>query len=70
MKEYRVHYIDKEEKKERVFYFLDYNDINALFKDLAAMEFESEYGEVLFIEKDFIVECVDDLETQPPSVPA
>ncbi len=51
MKEYLVHYKDRETKKEATFYFLDYKDFNMLMRDLAAMDFESEYGEILDIEK-------------------
>lgn len=51
MNEYLVHYMDKDEKRVRTFYFLDYKDLNMLMRDLTAMEFEATYGEVLDMEK-------------------
>ena len=51
MNEYLVHYMDKDEKKVRVFYFLDYKNLNMLLNDLTAMDFEATYGEVLDMEK-------------------
>ena len=44
MNEYLVHYMDKDEKKVRVFYFLDYKNLNMLLNDLTAMDFEATYG--------------------------
>lgn len=57
MNEYLVHYMDKDEQKVKVFYFLDYKDLNTLMKDLTAMDFEATYGEVLDMEKVVIDEC-------------
>lgn len=59
MNEYLVHYMDKDEKKVRVFYFLDYNNLNMLLNDLTAMDFEATYGEVLDMEKVVIDEYAD-----------
>lgn len=59
MNEYLVHYIDKDEQKVRVFYFLDYKNLNMLLKDLTAMDFENTYGEVLDMEKVVIDEYAD-----------
>lgn len=57
MREYLVHYVDKNDGKVHIFYFLDYNDLTMLMNDLSAMDFEAEYGEVLDIEKVIIDEC-------------
>ena len=65
MNEYLVHYKDKDEQKVRVFYFLDYKDLNMLLKDLTAMDFENTYGEVLDMEK-----VVIDEYTETPAVSA
>ena len=65
MNEYLVHYMDKDEQKVRVFYFLDYKDLNMLLKDLTAMDFETTYGEVLDMEK-----VVIDEYTETPAVSA
>ena len=59
MNEYLVHYMDKDEKKVRVFYFLDYKNLNMLLIDLTAMDFEATYGEVLDMEKVVIDEYAD-----------
>ena len=59
MNEYLVHYMDKDEQKVRVFYFLDYKDLNMLLKDLTAMDFEATYGEVLDMEKVVIDEYTE-----------
>jgi len=59
MNEYLVHYMDKDEKKVRVFYFLDYKNLNMLLNDLTAMDFEATYGEVLDMEKVVIDEYAD-----------
>ncbi len=59
MNEYLVHYMDKDEKKVRVFYFLDYKNLNMLLSDLTAMDFEATYGEVLDMEKVVIDEYAD-----------
>lgn len=59
MNEYLVHYMDKDEKKVRVFYFLDYKNLNMLLNDLTAMDFEVTYGEVLDMEKVVIDEYAD-----------
>ena len=59
MNEYLVHYMDKDEKKVRVFYFLDYKNLNMLLNDLTAMDFETTYGEVLDMEKVVIDEYAD-----------
>lgn len=59
MNEYLVHYMDKDEKKIRVFYFLDYKNLNMLLNDLIAMDFEATYGEVLDMEKVVIDEYAD-----------
>lgn len=64
MNEYRVHYKDKETKKNSIFYFVDYANLEMLLRDLDALHFESEYGEVLGVEK-----VVFD-ETAPAAVPA
>ncbi len=65
MNEYLVHYMDKDEQKVRVFYFLDYKDLNMLLKDLTAMDFENTYGEVRDMEK-----VVIDEYTETPAVSA
>ena len=65
MNEYLVHYKDKDEQKVRVFYFLDYKDLNMLLKDLTAMDFENTYGEVRDMEK-----VVIDEYTETPAVSA
>lgn len=65
MNEYLVHYMDKDEKKVRVFYFLDYKNLNMLLNDLTAMDFEATYGEVLDMEK-----VVIDEYTETPAVSA
>ena len=65
MNEYLVNYMDKEEQKVRVFYFLDYKDLNMLLKDLTAMDFENTYGEVRDMEK-----VVIDEYTETPAVSA
>lgn len=54
MKEYVVHYKDKNTGKYSTFYFLDYKDFNMLLRDLSGLDFENEYGEILDIEKTFI----------------
>ena len=59
MNEYLVHYMEKDEKKVRVFYFLDYKNQNMLLNDLTAMDFEATYGEVLDMEKVVIDEYAD-----------
>ena len=59
MNEYLVHYMDKDEKKVRVFYFLDYKNLYMLLNDLTAMDFEATYGEVLDMEKVVIDEYAD-----------
>ena len=59
MNEHLVHYMDKDEKKVRVFYFLDYKNLNMLLNDLTAMDFEATYGEVLDMEKVVIDEYAD-----------
>lgn len=59
MNEYLVHYMDKDEKKVRVFYFLDYKNLNMLLSDLTTMDFEATYGEVLDMEKVVIDEYAD-----------
>lgn len=59
MNEYLVHYMDKDEKKVRVFYFLDYKNLNMLLNDLTTMDFEATYGEVLDMEKVVIDEYAD-----------
>ena len=59
MNEYLVHYMDKDEKRVRVFYFLDYKNLNMLLNDLTAMDFEATYGEVLDMEKVVIDEYAD-----------
>ena len=65
MNEYLVHYMDKDEQKVRVFYFLDYKDLNMLLKDLTAMDFENTYGEDRDMEK-----VVIDEYTETPAVSA
>lgn len=59
MNEYLVHYMDKDEQKVRVFYFLDYKNLNMLMNDLVAMDFEDTYGEVLDMEKVVIDEYAE-----------
>lgn len=59
MNEYLVHYMDKDEQKVRVFYFLDYKNLNMLTNDLVAMDFENTYGEVLDMEKVVIDEYAE-----------
>lgn len=59
MNEYLVHYMDKDEKKVRTFYFLDYKNLNMLMNDLVAMNFEDTYGEFLDMEKVVIDEYAE-----------
>lgn len=59
MNEYLLHYMDKDEKKVRTFYFLDYKNLNMLMNDLVAMDFENTYGEVLDMEKVVIDEYAE-----------
>ena len=59
MNEYLLHYMDKEEQKVCVFYFLDYKNLNMLMNDLVAMDFENTYGEVLDMEKVVIDEYAE-----------
>lgn len=59
MKEYLVHYRDKETDRVTVFYFVDYKNLDMLMKDLKALDFENTYGEVLDMEKVVIDECAD-----------
>ena len=65
MNEYLAHYMDKDENRVRVFYFLDYKNLDMLMKDLIAMDFENTYGEVLDMEK-----VVIDEYTETPAVSA
>ena len=59
MNEYLLHYMDKDEQKVRVFYFLDYKNLNMLMNDLVTMDFENTYGEVLDMEKVVIDEYAE-----------
>lgn len=59
MNEYLLHYMDKDEKKVRTFYFLDYKNLNMLMNDLVTMDFENTYGEVLDMEKVVIDEYAE-----------
>lgn len=59
MNEYLVHYKEKETNRVSVFYFVDYKNLDMLVRDLAAMNFEETYGEVLDMEKVIIDEYAD-----------